>query len=125
METASNTSSAKLQGLHEYESKDYAQPDIMNHTFELLSNLHKLLPNHLVEALHSYRSKEDKIKCEAPELSALEKILARHQMPKEISLTPKPSRMPSWRRKNVSNLNDSWKKCHLLRDPPMHTIIVR
>ena len=43
--------------------KNYSQPDVLNHTFDLLSNLHKLLPNHLVEVLHSYRSEEDKNKC--------------------------------------------------------------
>ena len=43
--------------------KNYAQPDVLNHTFDLLSNLHKLLPNHLVEVIHSYRSEEDKNKC--------------------------------------------------------------
>lgn len=43
--------------------KNYAQPDTLCHTFELLSNLHKLLPNQMVEGLHSYRSESDKIKC--------------------------------------------------------------
>lgn len=43
--------------------KNYAQPDTLCHTFDLLSNLHKLLPNQMVEGLHSYRSESDKIKC--------------------------------------------------------------
>lgn len=47
----------------EEKPKDYAQPEVLCHTFELLSNLHKLLPNRTVEVLHSYRSEEDKRKC--------------------------------------------------------------
>ncbi|NP_080026.2 testis expressed protein 56 isoform X1 [Mus musculus] len=109
--------------------KNYAQPDVLNHTFDLLSNLHKLLPNHLVEVLHSYRSEEDKNKCEKPEFSGLEKILARHQLPKEISLSPKPSLMPSWRRRIINNISGNWKKCHLWQkstyEPPMGTIVAR
>uniref|UniRef100_A0A8C5UUT4 Uncharacterized protein n=1 Tax=Microcebus murinus TaxID=30608 RepID=A0A8C5UUT4_MICMU len=97
-----------------------------------LSNLHKLLPNHLMELLHSYKSEEDQKKCENPEFSGLERILARHQFPKEINLTPKPSRVPSWKRKVVDNVSDGWKKCNLwkrniggTKDPPMSTIVVR
>ncbi|XP_035150934.2 uncharacterized protein C6orf201 isoform X5 [Callithrix jacchus] len=109
--------------------KNYAQPEVLCHTFEALSNLHKLLPNHLMETLYSYKSEEDKKKCENPELSGLERILARHQLPKEINLTPKPNRMPPWKRKIVNNVTDAWKKCHLLKrnmkEPPMSTIVVR
>ncbi|EPY76392.1 hypothetical protein CB1_001430001, partial [Camelus ferus] len=43
--------------------KDYGHPEVLRHTFESLSNLHKLLPNHLMELLHSYKSDEDKKKC--------------------------------------------------------------
>ena len=43
--------------------KNYSQPEVLRHTFETLSNLHKLLPNHLMELLHSYKSEEDKKKC--------------------------------------------------------------
>lgn len=60
MGTANNSPSAI--NLFE-EMKNYTQPDVLCHTFDLLSNLHKLLPNHLVEVLHSYRSEDDKIKC--------------------------------------------------------------
>uniref|UniRef100_A0A8C5K5C7 Testis expressed 56 n=1 Tax=Jaculus jaculus TaxID=51337 RepID=A0A8C5K5C7_JACJA len=109
--------------------KNYAQPEVLCHTFEVFSNLHKLLPNHLVEELHSYRSEDDKKKCEDPELSGLERILARHNLPREINVTPKPSIMPSWKRKIVNNASGSWKKCHLwkrnTREPPMCTIVVR
>nr|XP_054542573.1 testis expressed protein 56 isoform X2 [Pan troglodytes] len=66
---------------------------------------------------------------ENPELSGLERILARHQLPKEINLTPKPNRMPPWKRKIINNVTDRWKKCHLLKrntkEPPMSTIVVR
>lgn len=47
----------------EEKPKNYAHPDVLCHTFDLLSSLHKLLPNHLVEVLHSYRKEEDKTKC--------------------------------------------------------------
>jgi hypothetical protein len=43
--------------------KNYAQPDVLSHTFEMLSNLHKLLPSCLSEVLHSYKSEEAKCKC--------------------------------------------------------------
>ncbi|XP_043306625.1 uncharacterized protein C6orf201 homolog [Cervus canadensis] len=43
--------------------KNYSQPEVLRHTFETLSNLHKLLPNHLMELLHSCKSEEDKKKC--------------------------------------------------------------
>uniref|UniRef100_A0A8I5NR68 RRM domain-containing protein n=1 Tax=Papio anubis TaxID=9555 RepID=A0A8I5NR68_PAPAN len=66
---------------------------------------------------------------ENPELSGLERILARHELPKEINLTPKPNRMPLWKRKITNNVTDGWKKCHLLtrntKEPPMSTIVVR
>ncbi|KAG3288742.1 testis expressed protein 56 [Ictidomys tridecemlineatus] len=111
------------------EHKDYTQPDVLCHTFETLSNLHKLLPNHLVELLQSYQSEEDKKKCEISEFSCLERILARHELPKEISLTPKPSRMHSWQRKAMNNVSDGWKKCRLwrrnIKEPPMSTVVVR
>ncbi|NP_001013907.1 testis expressed protein 56 [Rattus norvegicus] len=113
----------------EEKPKDYAQPEVLCHTFELLSNLHKLLPNRTVEVLHSYRSEEDKRKCEKPEFSGIEKILARHQLPKEINLSPKPSHVPSWKRKIINNISGNWKKCRLwqksIYEPPMGTIIVR
>ncbi|XP_032105944.1 uncharacterized protein C6orf201 homolog isoform X1 [Sapajus apella] len=131
MRTASSRSSViKFSLLDKCEKpKNYAQPEVLCHTFEALSNLHKLLPNHLVEKLYSYKSEEDKKKCENPELSGLERILARHQLPEEINLTPKPNRMPPWKRKIINNVNDAWKKCHLLKrntnEPPMSTIVVR
>ncbi|KFO33753.1 hypothetical protein H920_04747 [Fukomys damarensis] len=43
--------------------KNYANPNDLRHTFEALSNLHKLLPNHRMETLHSYKSDEDRKKC--------------------------------------------------------------
>ncbi|XP_030784769.1 uncharacterized protein C6orf201 homolog [Rhinopithecus roxellana] len=131
MRTASSSSSMmKFSLLDKCEKpKNYAQPEVLCHTFDMLSNLHKLLPNHLMETLYSYRSEEDKKKCENPELSGLERILARHQLPKEINLTPKPNRMPLWKRKIINNVTDGWKKCHLLtrntKEPPMSTIVVR
>ncbi|XP_017705815.1 PREDICTED: uncharacterized protein C6orf201 homolog isoform X3 [Rhinopithecus bieti] len=131
MRTASSSSSMmKFSLLDKCEKpKNYAQPEVLCHTFDMLSNLHKLLPNHLMETLYSYRSEEDKKKCENPELSGLERILARHQLPKEINLTPKPNRMPLWKRKIINNVTDGWKKCHLLtrntKEPLMSTIVVR
>ncbi|XP_059119165.1 testis expressed protein 56-like isoform X2 [Peromyscus eremicus] len=127
MGTANNSSSSI--NLFEEKMKNYTQPDVLCHTFDLLSNLHKLLPNNMVEVLHSYRSKDDKIKCENSEFSGLEKILARHQLPKEVSLTPKPSKMPSWKRKTINNISGNWRKCHMWKkntyEPPMSTIVVR
>ncbi|KAM7322819.1 hypothetical protein ACRRTK_018324 [Alexandromys fortis] len=109
--------------------KNYARPDTLCHTFDLLSNLHKLLPNHLVEVLHSYRSESDKIKCENSEFSGIEKVLARHQLPREVSLSPKPSKMPSRKRKIINNISGNWRKCQLWKknicEPPMCTIIAR
>ncbi|XP_076999609.1 testis expressed protein 56-like isoform X2 [Tamandua tetradactyla] len=111
------------------ESKKYDEQEVLHHTFEVLSNLHKLLPNHLMERLHSYRSEEDKKRCEDSELSGLEKILKRHEWPKEVNLTPKPSSMPFWKRKANNSASDRWKKCHLWKqktqEPPMSTIVVR
>uniref|UniRef100_A0A8D2B3I6 Uncharacterized protein n=1 Tax=Sciurus vulgaris TaxID=55149 RepID=A0A8D2B3I6_SCIVU len=108
--------------------KNYAKPDVLCHTFEALSNLHKLLPNHLVELLQSYQCEEDKEKCETSEFSGLERILAGHELPKEINLTPEPSRMHSWQRKAMNNVNIGWKKCHLwkrnTKEPPMCTVVV-
>lgn len=43
--------------------KNYAQPEVLRHTFETLSSLHRLLPNHLMETLHSYKREEDKQNC--------------------------------------------------------------
>nr|XP_011749092.1 uncharacterized protein C6orf201 homolog [Macaca nemestrina] len=129
MRTASSSSSMMKFSLLDKKPKNYAQPEVLCHTFDTLSNLHKLLPNHLMETLYSYRSEEDKKKCENPELSGLERILARHELPKEINLTPKPNRMPLWKRKISNNVTDGWKKCHLLtrntKEPPMSTIVVR
>ncbi|XP_045246399.2 testis expressed protein 56 [Macaca fascicularis] len=129
MRTASSSSSMMKFSLLDKKPKNYAQPEVLCHTFDTLSNLHKLLPNHLMETLYSYRSEEDKKKCENPELSGLERILARHELPKEINLTPKPNRMPLWKRKIINNVTDGWKKCHLLtrntKEPPMSTIVVR
>nr|XP_019607912.1 PREDICTED: uncharacterized protein C6orf201 homolog [Rhinolophus sinicus] len=108
--------------------KNYDHPEVLRHTFETLSNLHKLLPNHQLEMLYSYKSEQDQNKCENSELSGLERILARHQFPKEINLTPKPSNMPLWKRKTINNEN-GWKKCHLLNKnikySSMSTIVVR
>ncbi|XP_011938879.1 PREDICTED: uncharacterized protein C6orf201 homolog [Cercocebus atys] len=131
MRTASSSSSMMKFSLLDKckKPKNYAQPEVLCHTFDTLSNLHKLLPNHLMETLYSYRSEEDKKKCENPELSGLERILARHELPKEINLTPKPNRMPLWKRKITNSVTDGWKKCHLLtrntKEPPMSTIVVR
>ncbi|KAM6177337.1 testis expressed protein 56-like [Erethizon dorsatum] len=109
------------------ELKNYASPDVLCHTFETLSNLHKLLPNHMMEMLYSYKSDEDKKKSERAELSGLERILERHRFPPEINLTPKPSRIPSWKRKAASNVSEEWKKCSLWNrnseEPPMCTIV--
>uniref|UniRef100_A0A8C4M3W2 Uncharacterized protein n=1 Tax=Equus asinus asinus TaxID=83772 RepID=A0A8C4M3W2_EQUAS len=110
--------------------ENYDHPDVLRHTFETLSNLHELLPNHLMELLYSYKSEEDREKCEKnSELSGLERILARHKFPKEINLTPKPSNTPLWKRKAVNNVSHGWKKCYLwnknTKDPPLSTIVVR
>lgn len=43
--------------------KNYAQPEVLNHTFETLSNLHKLLPNRMMETLYSYKREADKQNC--------------------------------------------------------------
>ncbi|XP_004473627.2 testis expressed protein 56 [Dasypus novemcinctus] len=111
------------------EFKNYDQPEVLRHTFETLSNLHRLLPNNMMEMLHSYRSEEDKKQCNDFELSGLERILVRHEWPKEINLTPKPSHMPFWKRKVNNNVSDKWKKCHLgkrtTQEPPLSTIVVR
>ncbi|KAF6107753.1 hypothetical protein HJG60_001877 [Phyllostomus discolor] len=109
--------------------KNYDHPEILHHTFETLSHLHKLLPNHRLEMLYSYKNEQDKQKCENPELSGLERILARCQFPKEINLTPNPSSMSLQKRKSINNASHGWKKCHFLskniKDPPMSTIVVR
>ncbi|XP_027459116.1 uncharacterized protein C6orf201 homolog isoform X1 [Zalophus californianus] len=109
--------------------KNYAQPEVLRHTFETLSNLHRLLPNHLMETLYSYKREEDKQNCQNSEFSGLERILARHEFPKEINMTPKPSSMPLWKRKSINNANHGWKKCLLwnknMEEPPMSTILVR
>ncbi|XP_054447971.1 testis expressed protein 56-like [Pteronotus mesoamericanus] len=109
--------------------KSYDHPEVLRHTFENLSKLHKLLPNHLMETLYSYNSEQDKQKCENSELSGLERILARHEFPEEINLTPNPSSMSLCKTKTINNANYGWKKCHLLskniKDPPMSTIVVR
>lgn len=47
--------------------KNYDLPEVMHHTFETLSNLHKLLPNHLMKILHSYKNEQDKKKCKSEE----------------------------------------------------------
>uniref|UniRef100_A0A8C2SIT4 Uncharacterized protein n=1 Tax=Capra hircus TaxID=9925 RepID=A0A8C2SIT4_CAPHI len=87
-----------------------------------------LLPNHLMELLHSCQSEEDKKKCENSEYSGLERILERHQFPREINLTPKPSSMPLWRRRQNNSGNQGWKKCRLwskgTREPPTSTIVI-
>ena len=44
-------------------SKNYDHPEVLHHTFETLSHLHKLLPNHRLEMLYSYKSEQDKQKC--------------------------------------------------------------
>ncbi|XP_007522278.2 testis expressed protein 56 [Erinaceus europaeus] len=109
--------------------KNYDHSDILYHTFDTLSNLHKLLPNHLLEMFHYYRNEEDKKKCENSELSGLERILARHEFPKEVCMTPKPSKMPLWKRKTMNSVNYGWKHCHLWSksrdEPPVSTIVVR
>ncbi|XP_068850312.1 testis expressed protein 56-like [Capricornis sumatraensis] len=108
--------------------KNYSHPEVLRHTFETLSNLHKLLPNHLMELLHSCQSEEDKKKCENSEFSGLERILERHQFPREINLTPKPSSMPLWRRRQNS-ASQGRKKCRLwsksTKEPPTSTTVVR
>ncbi|XP_055451069.1 testis expressed protein 56-like [Psammomys obesus] len=57
-----NSNSPVMKPPEAEKSTNYAQPDVLCHTFDLLSNLHKLLPNNLVELLHSYRSNVDKSK---------------------------------------------------------------
>ncbi|XP_037375014.1 testis expressed protein 56-like isoform X2 [Talpa occidentalis] len=104
--------------------KNYDHPEVLRHTFETLSSLHKLLPNHLLEKLHSYKSEEDKRKCEDPELSGLERVLKRHEYPKEINLSPKPSSMPLWQRNIMNTANRS--KCQKSTpNTPMSAIVVR
>lgn len=130
MGTASNNPPGlKFPPLAAGQLKSYAHPDVLCRTFETLSNLHVLLPSHLKERLCSYKSEEDKQKCEDPEFSGLEKILSKYRLPEEVHLTPKPSRMPSWKRKAINSLGDGWKKCHLwkknTKEPPMCTIVVR
>ncbi|XP_055964507.1 testis expressed protein 56-like [Sorex fumeus] len=112
------------------ERKNHANPRELAHTFELLSRLHRLLPNQLLEQLHACRSAEDKRKCDDPEFSTLERILVRHDFPKAISLSPKPSYMSPWRRKALNNPNKmcvgkSSRLWRVSEEPPMHTIIVR
>lgn len=65
METAeSNQIVLKFPSLEKYKtSKNYDHPEVLRHTFETLSNLHMLLPNHLVELLSRYRNGLDKQKC--------------------------------------------------------------
>uniref|UniRef100_G1TB04 Uncharacterized protein n=1 Tax=Oryctolagus cuniculus TaxID=9986 RepID=G1TB04_RABIT len=130
MGTASNNPTGlKFPHLAAGQLKSYAHPDVLCRTFETLSNLHVLLPSHLTERLCSYKSEEDQQKCEDPEFSGLEKILSKYRLPEEVHLTPKPSRMPSWKRKAINSLGDGWKKCHLwkknTKEPPMSTIVVR
>ncbi|XP_027380315.1 uncharacterized protein C6orf201 homolog [Bos indicus x Bos taurus] len=131
MGTASNSQvELKLPLLEKPKTpKNYSHPEVLHRTFETLSNLHKLLPNHLMELLHSCKSEEDKKKCENSEFSGLERILERHQFPREINLTPKPSSMPLWRRRQNNNANQGWKTCRLwgknTKDPPTSTIVVR
>ncbi|XP_012872071.1 PREDICTED: uncharacterized protein C6orf201 homolog [Dipodomys ordii] len=109
-------------------AKNYANPDVLIDTFEKLSNLHNLLPNHLSDMLQSDKSKEPEGKYDESELSGLEKILARQQLPEEICLSPKPSKMPLWKKRRISNV-EGWKRCNLwkknIKEPPMCTIIVR
>ncbi|KAB0354831.1 hypothetical protein FD755_022290, partial [Muntiacus reevesi] len=65
---------------------------------------------------------------ENSEFSGLERILERHQFPREINVTPTPSSMPLWRRKQNNNANQGWKKCRFwsknTKEPPMSTIVV-
>ena len=65
MGTASNSQvELKLPLLEKPKTpKNYSHPEVLHRTFETLSNLHKLLPNHLMELLHSCKSEEDKKKC--------------------------------------------------------------
>ncbi|XP_007933577.1 uncharacterized protein C6orf201 homolog [Orycteropus afer afer] len=131
METASNTQiKRKFPPLDRNQKvKHYGDPEVLHHTFKTLSNLHKLLPNHLMEMLYSYKSEEDKRKCGNFELSGLERILARQQLLEEINLTPKPSSMLIWKRKVNNNVNNGWKTCHLwkktIKEPPLSTVLVR
>ncbi|DAA16062.1 TPA: Uncharacterized protein C6orf201 homolog [Bos taurus] len=64
MGTASNSQvELKLPLLEKPKTpKNYSHPEVLHRTFETLSNLHKLLPNHLMELLHSCKSEEDKKK---------------------------------------------------------------
>uniref|UniRef100_H0X573 RRM domain-containing protein n=2 Tax=Otolemur garnettii TaxID=30611 RepID=H0X573_OTOGA len=110
-----------------WKPKNDAPSDDSDHTFEILANLHKLLPNNLMETLHSYKSEEDQKICKDPELSGLERVLARHDFPAEINLTPKPSRMVTQKRTATNILSDrykcpQWKRS--TKDPPMATIVV-
>ncbi|KAM4835655.1 testis expressed protein 56-like [Thomomys bottae] len=112
--------------LNEEQGGNYTNPEVVIPIFEKLSKLHKLLPSRLVDTLQSYRTEEDKD--DESDFTGLEKLFARQQLPNEISLSPKPSKMPSWKRKKISTV-EGWKKCHLwkknIKEPPMCTIIVR
>ncbi|XP_053458013.1 testis expressed protein 56-like [Nycticebus coucang] len=130
METAGNNCSVpEFPLLNKFcKPKNSAHSNDPDHTFEILANLHRLLPNNLMEMLYSYKSEEDQKKCEDPELSGLERILARHHFPEEINLTPKPSRMITQKKKATNIISDRYK-CpqwnRSTKDPPMATIIVR
>lgn len=39
--------------------RNYSHPEVLHHTFKTLSNLHKLLPSHLMEMLCPYKSDQD------------------------------------------------------------------
>lgn len=45
------------------ESKNYSDPKVLEGTFELLANLHQLLPNRLLEQFHTFRTEQEKCKC--------------------------------------------------------------
>ncbi|XP_023567894.1 uncharacterized protein C6orf201 homolog [Octodon degus] len=111
------------------EPKNYARPEVLRQTFETISALHKLLPNHMMEMLYSYKTEEDKRKCDRADLTGLERILERHQFPPEINLTPKPSTTHSWKRKAINNAREARKRCPLWKEnseePPMCTVLAR
>ncbi|XP_049620854.1 uncharacterized protein C6orf201 homolog [Suncus etruscus] len=112
------------------ESKNYSDPKVLEGTFELLANLHQLLPNRLLEQFHTFRTEQEKCKCQTPEFSGLERILARHEFPEAISLSPKPSYLPLWKRKGLNHArHECEEKSSTLweshTDPPLRTVMVR
>lgn len=66
---------------------------------------------------------------QTPEFSGLERILARHEFPEAISLSPKPSYLPLWKRKGLNHARhlceDSSALWESHTEPPLRTVMVR